>query len=49
MSDYTSITVRKDSEKRYQKAKIDYQGRTGKKINSLDFFDVILKKIEEAV
>ena len=47
MPDYTSITVRKTSEEEYQKAKIAHEGKTGKKISGLDFFDLMVKRFIE--
>ena len=47
MADYTSLTIRKESEKDYQKTKIDYQGKTGEKISGLNFFALLIKKFRE--
>ena len=47
MPDYTSITVRKESEKAYQKELLDYQGEQGKKVFSMDFFDVLIENFKK--
>lgn len=49
MPDYTSITIRKEAENEYQKAKIGYESKMGKKITALDFFELLVSKFKEVV
>jgi hypothetical protein len=49
MPDTTSMTIRKTSEEDFQKAKLEYEHKKGKKIKVSDFLDFIIKKFREAI